>query len=54
MAKLVITIPAQVFEYDIDDETADEYYASEPDDQYDFFEAWVSDTWPDMDWKLVD
>lgn len=51
--KLVITVPLQVFEYDLADDTVLEYFNTPEEDRVDFFDSWTSDTWPEMGVKVV-
>lgn len=48
MAKLIVTVPAQTFEYEISEQLYLDYLEAEKEgDADDFFDVWVSDTWPD-------
>lgn len=51
--KLVITIPPQVFEYDLADETALDYFNTPEEERDGYFDSWTSDTWPEMEVKVV-
>lgn len=56
MAKLVITVPEQHFEFELSDQTyrsfLDDVEAGEDTDSW--FDAWLSDVSPDMDWDVVE
>lgn len=51
--KLRITVPKQVFEYDLTDDVVEEYIAATEDEKLDFFDSWVSDTWPEKIVQVV-
>ncbi|AXH66837.1 hypothetical protein HWB79_gp199 [Streptomyces phage LukeCage] len=57
--KLVITVPEQVFEYEIPDYVAERYreMMAEPHEEWeeqDFWDTWTSDTWPETYLEVVD
>jgi hypothetical protein len=57
--KLIITVPEQVFEYEIPEATAKRYrelLACEHEDwaEEDFWDAWTSDTWPESYLEVID
>lgn len=60
MAKLVIYVPEQRFEYDLSEENAESFRQAIADEEEypwafdDFADFWVSDTDPEMEVEFVD
>lgn len=56
MAKLVIHVPEQTFEYELSQQTYN-YYLDDLDlgeDMSGWFDSWVSDIDPEKTWKVVE